>query len=1019
MSFTDLFIKRPVFATVVSLGLLLIGMISYSRLTVREYPNIDTPVVNVETFYRGAAAPIVETQVTKVLEDSLAGIEGIDFMTSTSKESSSQITVVFSLERDAGDAAADVRDRVSRVRGALPDVVEEPVIQKVEADAQPIIYIAFSSDRHTELDLTDYADRYVKDQLQNLTGVATVHLFGDRRYAMRLWLDPLKLAAYDLTVQDVETALRAQNVEIPAGSIKSQDREFSVLSETDLRTEAEFEAIVLRRTPGYLVRIADVGRAEVAAESEDSIARYNGDSAVALGVVKQSTANPLDVSAAVAERLASLENELPPGMTIKVAYDSSKFIRKSIENVYETIGIAIVLVMLIIFFFLRSPRATVIPMVTIPVSLLGACFLMYLMGFSINTLTLLAMVLAIGLVVDDAIVVLENIFRHIEEGMKPQEAALKGAREIVFAILGMTLTLAAVYAPVGFLSGATGKLFREFAFSLAGAVLISGFVALTLTPMMCGLLLRHSEKHGAVYRGIDTILTGLTSGYRRLLGLALRARFVVILGGIALAGLGAFLFTRIPSELAPYEDQGAVVGFFIGPEGATTHYMDRYVRQIEGIYQNAADTSDVMSYFTVIGFPLKAGGISFVLLKPWEDRDTTQSDIMGMMGGPMFMVPGIMAFPIAIAPLGQNIGQGPLQLVIETSEDYDALQGMVNQVMAKITAEGSPLINVQSDLKLNLPQIRIEPDRDKVASLGLDLAEVGHTLEVLLGGGQVTRFKRGGEQYDVILQVGDENRQTPADLDKISVRLPDGSTTQLSNIVTRTEGVAPQSLNHFDQLRSATITANLAPGVPLAAAIEFADAAAREVLPGSARIDHAGESREYLKSRTSLMGVFLGALAFIFLVLSAQFESFRSPLVILFSVPLSLAGGLIALFLFNNTLNIYSEVGLITLIGLITKHGILIVDFANRERIEKGVSRAEAAMSAAVLRLRPILMTTGAMVLGSLPLVIAHGAGAESRRSIGIVIVGGLLVGTFFTLFVVPAVYTLLAGKVIGEEKTA
>jgi len=1004
MGITELCVRRPVFATVLSLIVFLLGLVAYERLNVREYPNIDPPVVNVNTTYPGASAAIIESQVTQILEESLAGIEGVDFVSSISREEESQITVNFRLTRDPDSAAADVRDRVSRVRGRLPEEIEEPVIEKVEADAQPIIYLAFSSDQHSSLEITDYADRYVKDQLQTLPGVSQVRIFGEREYSMRIWLDPLRMAAYDLTPPDVENALRRQNVEVPAGRIESTMRELTVLSETDLRTPAQFNDLVIKRAEGYLVRLQDIGRAEIGARDQRRVVRFNGEPAIALGVVKQATANPLDVSQAVREVLPRVLESLPEGMDVEVAHDKSVFIQESLDNVYITIGEAVVLVLAIIFFFLHSVRATLIPLVTIPVSLVGAFALMFAFGFSINTLTLLAFVLAIGLVVDDAIVMLENIHRHVEEGEHPFTAAVRGSKEIAFAIVAMTLTLAAVYIPIGFLTGTTGRLFTEFAWTLAGAVLVSGFVALTLSPMMCSKLLKHETHQNIVIRGIEWLIRRLIAGYRVLLGLCLRVRPLILLIGLAVAGAGVFLFTQLKSELAPYEDQGTIVSIFIAPQGATIDYTDKYAKQLEAIF---AKTDDVARYFVVSGFPTVTQGISFVKTTPWSERDRTQQQIAQELGPQMFAVPGVLAFPVNPPPLGQSVRDQPIQLVVLTSESYKKLNGYVEQILQK-AQESARLENLDSDLRLNKPQLKVDVDRDKVASLGVDVETLGRTLETLLGGRQVTRFKREGQQYDVIVQVADEDRVTPGDLEKIYVRAGDGTMIQLSNLVTLTETVAPKELNHFDQLRSATFTATLAQGATLGEALAELEEIVRSVVPSTAQIDYTGQSREFKESSAEIYITFILALAFIYLVLSAQFESFIDPLTIMLTVPLSITGGLLGLYLTGGTLNIYSQVGLVTLIGLITKHGILIVEFSNQMR-QRGKDIREAVLEAAALRLRPILMTTGAMTFGSVPLAIATGAGAESRQDIGVVIVGGLLVGTLFTLFVIPVVYTYFA----------
>lgn len=1005
MNFTEICIRRPVFATVLSLTVVLIGIVAYQRLTVREYPKIDPPVVSVETSYPGASAEIIESQVTRVLEDSLAGIEGVDFTTSISRAEQSQISITFNLDRDPSSAAADVRDRVSRVRGRLPTEVEEPVIQKVESDAQPIMYLAFSSSNHSAMEISDFASRYVVDQLQTINGVAQVRVFGERRYSMRLWLDPDRLAAFALTPQDVEAALRRQNVEIPAGRIESADREFSILSETDLKTTDDFNELIIRRTnTGYLVRLSDIGRAEIGPREERRIVRYIGRSAVALGIIKQATANPLDVSSGVRDQLPAISESLPEGMVVQVAYDKSVFIERSVTNVYTTIGEAVALVVMIIFLFLRSVRATLIPLVTIPVSLIGSFALMYLFGFSINTLTLLAMVLAIGLVVDDAIVMLENIYRHIENGMAPFEAAIKGSREIGFAILAMTLTLAAVYFPIGFMGGTTGRLFTEFALALAGAVVVSGFVALTLSPMMCSkLLTQPTTTPNVFYRAIENFLNAVTRGYERLLGVALRARMVVLLIGLLVAGGSVFLFMNLKSELAPYEDQGIVIGFFIAPEGSTVDYTDRYARQLEEIF---ASVPDAERYFTVTGFPVVTQGIAFLGLKPWEERDRSAQEIAQSMRGRMFGVPGVLAFPVTPGPLGQRGSSKPVEFVIQTTLPYDELQKYVSDLMERM-ADFPGLTNVDSDLKLNTPQLRVNVNRDKLADVGISVEELGRTVETLMGGRQVTRFKLDGEQYDVVVQIADIERTNPDDLRRIHVRGRNDQMVQLSNLIEVEETVAPRELNHFDKLRSATISANLGAGVPLGEALAFIDNAASEILPGTAQTDYAGQSREFARSSSSIYVTFLLALAFIYLVLAAQFESFRNPLIIMLTVPLSVTGGLLALWLDGSTFNIYSQVGVVTLVGLITKHGILLVEFAN-QKLEQGAEAVEAAKEAALLRLRPILMTTGAMVLGAVPLAIATGAGAESRQDIGLVIVGGLLVGTLFTLFVIPVVISFM-----------
>ncbi|CAH1747671.1 Multidrug transporter AcrB [Thauera humireducens] len=1009
MVISEICIKRPVFATVLSLLVLLVGLMSYSRLTVREYPNIDEPVVTVDTTYTGASAEIIESQVTKPLEDSLAGIEGVDVLSSISRSERSQITIRFRVERDADSAAADVRDRVSRVRRRLPDDVDEPVIAKVEADANPIIWVAFSSDRHSPLEMSDFASRIIKPRLQTLPGAADARVFGERRYSMRIWLDRDRLAAFGLSVQEIENAIRGQNVELPAGRIESSQREFAVVARTDLAQVDEFEAVVVRQPANaadYPVRIRDIGRVEVAPENERTSVRFMGRPSISIGLIKQATANPLDLKRGLDEMLPRLESELPEGMSMTIANDSTVFIERSIDAVFATIWEAVLLVAGVCLFFLRNWRAMLVPLVTIPVSLVGAFTLMFAFGFSINTLTLLALVLAIGLVVDDAIVVLENIYRHIEEGMEPVAAAFKGAKEIGFAVVAMTITLAAVYAPVAFMTGRTGKLFTEFALTLAGAVIVSGFVALTLSPMMCSKLLRHEPRHGPIYNGIERFLDWMTEGYRGVLAASLKARWLVMLVFALVAGSSVLLMGQLKTELAPQEDRGRVIGIFSGPEGATIDYMGRYAREIEEVY---ASLPEVDRYLVIAGNPTVSQGISFVGFTDWAERERGAAQIAGELGPKLRAIPGVNAFPVMPAAFGQSPRSRPLSFVVSTSESYDELARYTEMILEEMR-NNPGFISPDTDLKLTLPELSVEVDRDRAADLGVPVDVIGRTLETMLGGRQVTRYKQDAEQYDVIVQVAAASRADPRDIRDIFVRARNGEMVPLANVVKVSEAVAPRELNHFGQRRSVTISANLAPNFALGEALQWMDQTAARILPPGYATDYDGQSREFRTSSASLVLVFVLALAFIYLVLAAQFESFRDPFIIMLTVPLSMTGALGALWLTGGTLNVYSQIGLVTLVGLITKHGILIVEFANQLR-EQGRELLEAVIEASVLRLRPILMTTGAMVLGSVPLALATGAGAESRQQIGWVIVGGLLLGTFFTLFVVPTVYSLLARR--------
>ena len=1010
MRLPEISIRRPVLATVMNLLLVLVGLVAYDRLSVREYPNIDVPVVTVEVAYPGASAAIMETQVASVLEDGLAGIEGVDFIRSVNRAEKSQITVRFRLERNPDGAAADVRDRVGRVRGELPDGIDEPIVAKVEADADAMMWLTFSSDRHSPLEVTDFADLRVRNRLETVSGVASVILFGERLYAMRIWLDAQRLAAHRLTVQDVEDALRSQNLEVPAGRVESDSREFTVLAETDLNTPEAFGAVILRDTGGYLVRLRDVARVELGTRDDRTIARYTGQPSVALGIVKQSTANPLEVSRGIRAEIDALAGILPEGMAVNVPYDGAVFIERSIEEVYKTIAEAVALVVLVIFIFLRSARATLIPLVTIPVSLIGAFAIMLALGYTINTLTLLAMVLAIGLVVDDAIVVLENIHRHIEKGLRPIHAAVTGSREIASAVVAMTITLAAVFAPMGFSTGRTGKLFTEFALTLAGAVLISGFVALTLSPMMSSRLLK-PHNGGWFYRAGERLLNSLTEAYRILLRGFLKIRWLVVPILVGLGFVGWMAFNQLPSELSPSEDRGFLMAIGIGPDGATPAYTQRYLEDIEAM---VGETPEVVSYFGIVGYPSVTEALLFADIKPWEDRERSAQQIVGELAPKLFGgITGLMAFAATPPPLGQDPTSKDVEIVLQTSGGYDELADLVAAVTGQAWAHPG-LDAIDTDFKPNKPELKVSLDRDKVAAVGLDPANIGRTLETLLGGREVTRFKRGAEQYDVVVQLEDVARRDPRDLGDLLMRGRDDALVQLDNLVSVRESVAPRELNHFDKMRSATITANLKEGQSLGDALNFFEQAVRDEAPADTRIDYLGNSREFKETGSEIYLVFILALAFIYLVLAAQFESFRDPLIILLSVPTALVGALGTLYITGNSLNIYSQIGMVTLVGLITKHGILIVEFANQLR-EQGIERFEAVLESASLRLRPILMTTAAMVLGAVPLAWATGAGAEGRRAIGWVIVGGMGFGTLMSLFVVPAVYLLLTSR----KKTA
>jgi multidrug efflux pump len=1012
MNFFDLCIKRPVLATVLSLVVVLLGLIGYQRLSVREYPRIDEPIVSVSTSYKGASPEVIESQITKTLEDSLSGIEGVSLITSNSRSERSDITVTFKISKDPDVGAAEVRDKVARVRARLPDAADEPVIAKVDADATPVMWFALTSEKHTQLQLSDAVNRFIKPRLLVLAGAADLRVFGERKTSMRIYIEPAKLAAYRLTVADVEAALRSQNVEIPAGRIESRLREFNVLAQTDLQTPEEFGAIALAQSGGYSVRIRDVAKVEIAAADERGFQRFMGKTAVGFGIIRQSTGNPLELSKAARAEIPKIQESLPKGMKIELNYDSSVFIAESIKAVFSTIGEAVILVALVIFFFLRSFRATLIPLITIPVSLTGAFFVMYVFGFTINTLTLLAMVLAVGLVVDDAIVVLENIFRNIENGMGRVQAALVGTREIGFAVVAMTLTLAAVFAPLAFATGRTGRLFIEFALALAGAVVVSGFVALTLSPMMCSIMLKHEPKHSAIYNWIERGFDAFTRGYKRLLNLALDNRLIIVLIALIVAGAAGVLFKMTKTELSPLEDRGVIFGSISAPEGSTSDYLTKYVQQVENIYKAVPE---MQAYGGNGGFPNVADGTAILRLKDWKDRTRSQADIAKELTPKFQGLAGVQAFPSQPGSLGANFRAKPIEFVILAAVPYEQMQGFIQRMQNEMQ-KNPGFVNIDTDLRMNTPELRVRVNRDKVVDVGANVDVVGRTLETMLGGRLVTRFKQDGEQYDVIVQVARDGRDTPERISEINVRNRNGDMVPLSNLVTVREGVSPRGIAHFQRVRAATVNANLAPGYTQGEALAYMDAAAKRVLPATVQTDLSGQAREFRDSSSDIYFVFLLSLGFIYLVLAAQFESFVDPFVIMLTVPLSMTGALLALTLTGNTLNIYSQIGLITLVGLITKHGILLVEFANQLR-DQGRSVRDAVVEASVLRLRPILMTTGAMVLGAIPLARAAGAGAESRQVIGWVIVGGMTLGTVLTLFVVPTAYTLLARSSRGARE--
>jgi multidrug efflux pump len=1019
MKLSEVSIRRPVLATVMSLAILLLGGLSFTRLPVREYPDVDPPIVSITTFYRGASPSVVETEITDVLEEQLATLEGVKTITSSSLEQGSDITVQFELNRDIEQATNDVRDRVSRVRGVLPREAEDPVVAKVDVNAQPIFWLALTSVTHSSLEISEVADLMLKERLQRLPGVGNVFIGGERRYAMRVWLDPMRMAAHGLTTQDVEDAIRRENAEIPGGRVEGSEREFAVRTRGEIASPEEFAELIVSESEGGVVRLDDVADVNVGAEDERTAVRYNGKPTVGLGVVKQSKASTLDVAAEVRKALPELRGLLPAGMGLDVAYDSSTFIEESMDEVGHTLIFAVALVFLVILVFLKSFRATLIPAVAIPVSIIGTFAVASILGFTINILTLLALVLAIGLVVDDAIVMLENVYRHMEMGKPRRRAALDGANEIGFAILATTITLVAVFIPVAFLTGTIGRLFKEFGLSVAVAVLISGFVALTLTPMLCSRMLKplHGGSRSWATRSFDAFFQGLDRVYEAILRASLRRRALVLAAALVFIVLAGGLFRLLPRELVPTEDRGVAFGIVIAPEGSTLEYTDRYMRQIESTLLARPETAGLFTA-TGLGFggPGRVtNGFAFLRLKPRSEREKSQQQIVGELFPQLLAVPGVLAFVINPPSLGGQFTSSEVEYVLQGSS-YEQLSQAVGVMMGKASQLGY-LVNLNTDLQLNKPQLDITIDRERASGLGVSVTDIGTTLETYLGGRAVSSFKRGAKQYDVITQLKPQGRATPDIIQQLYLR-GRGRLVQLANVVSVKETVAPKELNHFNRVRSATITASLAPGVSLGTALDALDGIAREHLPPDVKRELSGQSREYRDSSGSLYFLFVLAVVFIYLVLAAQFESFIHPLTILLSVPLAVVGAIVSLYVLRQSMNIYSQIGFIMLIGLVTKNAILIVEFANQLR-ERGLAAREAVVEASKIRLRPILMTSFATIFGILPIALGIGAGAESRRPLGIAVVGGLLFSTFLTLVLVPVVYTLLArfaGAPVAEE---
>jgi multidrug efflux pump len=1019
MKLSETAIKRPVLASMLSAALVLFGFIGYTRLAVRELPDIDPPVISVTTVLPGANAQVVETAVTDVLEEELSTIQGIRTLSSASAEQTSNITLEFTLDRPVDVAAQDVRDKVSRVRGRLPIDVLEPVIAKQSADAQPFYWLALSSENYDLMQLSDIADRLVKARLQSLNGVGSANIFGERRYSMRVWVQPEALSARGLTVQDIENAIVARNVEIPAGRIESTRREFSVRSLGELKTPQEFGEMVVANQGTQLIKLKDVARVELGPEDDRSIFRWSGKPAVAIGVVRQSKANLIDVAKRIRDELPAIQQTLPVGVKLESAFDGSKFVTHSINDAKLTLLIAAILVVLIIFVFLRNVRATIIPGLAIPASIIATFAIMYFLGFSINNFTLLALTIAIGIVVDDAIIVLENAFRHQEElHEEPEEAAVKATNEIAFAVIATTIALVAVFSPLAFLTGTAGRLLSEFGVAVAGAVVISGFVALTLTPMLCAKILRMQHQHGAVFQMFERGFTALSERYVQLLRKAIDHRQWVFWGTIGAVAAAVFFFfgypstplnrsSRLQSELIPNDDRGFFLVVVRGPEGASLPYTDGYVRQVEAIIGH---TPDVQGYFTIVGG--FAGGVNSafigVILKDWGERHTSVDRMIGGLFPQLMGISGVLAFPYAPGAIGFS---QPIQYVVQ-NPDFTKLTEIMGPFVGRVS-QIKGLANVQPDLFVNKPELRVTFERDRAEDLGVPVRDVAGALQTFLGGRRVSTFTRNDKLYYVMVQLDPRDRATPSDMRGIYLRGKNGQLVQLDALANVKEGVGARQINHFNRIPSFTVGASLMPGLAQGAALDSIDAVAKQMLPPGTTTALAGESREYKESGSAIYFAFLIALIVVFMVLASQFESLLHPLTVLTAVPLAIGGALLTLKFAaiihrsGATLNLYSQIGMILLIGLVAKNSILLVEYTNQLR-DKGMDAISALLEAGRIRLRPILMTSVATIMGAVPVAWGVGAGSASRKPLGYAIVGGVFFSTALTLFVVPAAYLVI-----------
>ena len=1011
MNISELSIRRPVLATVLTIIIILFGLIGYTYLGVREYPSVDNPIISVSCSYAGANADVIENQITEPLEQNINGIPGIRSLSSVSQQGQSRITIEFELSVDLETAANDVRDKVSRAQRYLPDDCDPPTVSKADADAQPILMVALQSDKRSLLELSEIADLTVKEQLQTIPDVSSVSIWGEKRYSMRLWLDPVKMAGYGITPSDVKAAVDQENVELPSGSIEGNTTELTIRTMGLMHTADEFNNLILKEENNQIVRFSDIGRAELGPADQKSYMKMNGVPMVGVVVIPQPGANHIDIADAVYQRMQTMQKDLPEDIKYNYGFDNTRFIRASINEVKSTVYEAFVLVIVIIFLFLRDWRVTLIPCIVIPVSLVGAFFVMYVAGFSINVLSMLAIVLAVGLVVDDAIVMTENIYIRIEQGMVPLEAGIEGSKEIFFAVISTTITLVAVFFPIVFMEGTTGRLFREFSFVVSGSVLISAFAALTVTPMLSTKLLKRQEKKNWFYRKTEPFFTGMNNLYSRSLKALLRRRWIAFPIIAAALGIIYVLWNTIPAEMAPLEDRSQININTRGAEGITYEFIRDYTEDINQLVDSLVPDAEYVTARVSSG----SGSVQ-ITLKDMQERDYTQMEMAEKLSRAVSKKTMGRSFVQQNSSFGGRRGGMPIQYVLQAT-NLEKLEKVLPEFMAKVYS--NPTFQMADvDLKFSKPEARVNINRDKASIMGVSTRNIAQTLQYGLSGQRMGYFYMNGKQYEILGEINRQQRNKPADLKAIYVRSDNGDMVQLDNIIELENGIAPPKLYRYNRFVSATISAGLAEGKTIGEGLEEMDKIAKETLDDTFRTALSGESKEYSESASSLMFAFLLAIVLIYLILAAQFESFKDPLVIMITVPLAITGALIFMYFNDITMNVFSQIGIIMLIGLVAKNGILIVEFANQKQAA-GEDKMQAIHDASLQRLRPILMTSAATILGLIPMAFASGEGCNQRIAMGITVVGGMLVSTFLTMYIVPAVYSYVSTNRIKQQLKA